>query len=105
MTTATSEATAPTTTPERPTATTDDFINGLADMMAHSARTPILRRPDEYGLAYEDVFFPSQDGVTLEGWFIPADSTGWSSATTRCPATATGIPDTWSRGPTSAGSR
>lgn len=25
-------------------------------------------------MAYEDVFFPSIDGVTLEGWFIPADS-------------------------------
>ena len=22
----------------------------------------------------EDVFFPAQDGVTVEGWFIPADS-------------------------------
>ena len=74
MTTATSEATAPTTAPSASTPTTDDFIGGLADMMAHSARTPILRRPDEYGLAYEDVFFPAQDGVTLEGWFIPADS-------------------------------
>jgi len=25
-------------------------------------------------MAYEDVFFPSLDGVGLEGWFIPADS-------------------------------
>jgi hypothetical protein len=33
-----------------------------------------LRRPDDYGLVYEDVFFPSLDGVPLEGWFIPADS-------------------------------
>jgi len=74
MTTATSDARAPTTAPSVPTATTDDFINGLADMMAYSARTPILRRPDDYGLAYEDVFFPAQDGVTVEGWFIPADS-------------------------------
>jgi len=74
MTTATSEATAPTTAPGISTPNADDVINGLADMMAHSARTPILRRPDEYGLTYEDVFFPAQDGVTLEGWFIPAES-------------------------------
>ena len=74
MATATSEATAPTTAPSVSTPTVDELIGGLADMMAHSARTPILRRPDEYGLAYEDVFFPAQDGVTLEGWFIPADS-------------------------------
>lgn len=46
----------------------------MADFFATSTRTPILRRPDEYGLTYEDVFFPSQDGVTLDGWFIPADS-------------------------------
>ena len=25
-------------------------------------------------MTYEDVFFPSLDGVGLEGWFIPADS-------------------------------
>lgn len=50
------------------------FIDSMAEMMSHSSRSPILRRPDEYGLAYEDVFFPSLDGVPLEGWFIPADS-------------------------------
>lgn len=50
------------------------IIDGLADFFAKSIRTPILRRPDEYGMAYEDVFFPSMDGVALEGWFIPADS-------------------------------
>jgi pimeloyl-ACP methyl ester carboxylesterase len=37
-------------------------------------RSPILRRPDEYGMEYEDVFFPSLDGTVLEGWFIPANS-------------------------------
>jgi hypothetical protein len=62
------------TTPGIATSSAEQFINGLADMMAHSARTPILRRPDEYGIDYEDVFFPAIDGVTLEGWFIPADS-------------------------------
>jgi pimeloyl-ACP methyl ester carboxylesterase len=73
MTDATAQATKP-TTPGIPTPKTQRFIDGLADLMAHSARTPILRWPDEYGLEYEDVFFPAQDGVTLEGWFIPADS-------------------------------
>ena len=75
MTETTTEATTtPTTAPGIESPTTDEFINGLAELMAHSARTPILRRPDEYGLEYEDVFFPAMDGVTLEGWFIPADS-------------------------------
>ncbi|WP_236030399.1 alpha/beta hydrolase family protein [Paractinoplanes lichenicola] len=35
-------------------------------------RSPILHTPAEAGLAYEDVTFPSADGVPLEGWFIPA---------------------------------
>jgi hypothetical protein len=53
----------------------DDFINGMSTLFAHSTRTPVLRRPDEYGMAYEDVFFPAMDGITtLEGWYIPADS-------------------------------
>ena len=52
----------------------NEFINGMADLFAKSARTPILRHPDQYGMVYEEVFFPSMDGVTLEGWFMPADS-------------------------------
>jgi uncharacterized protein len=54
--------------------TPDQIIDGLADFFAKSMRTPVLRRPDEYGMPYQDVFFPSLDGVGLEGWFIPADS-------------------------------
>lgn len=53
-------------------AKTDEFISGIAELMAYSTRTPILRTPDQYGMAYEDIFFPAIDGVTLEGWFIPA---------------------------------
>lgn len=37
-------------------------------------RTPIMKTPADYGLEYDDIFFPSLDGVPLEGWFIPADS-------------------------------
>ena len=54
--------------------TSDPVTDGLAQFFAHSIRTPILRRPDEYGMEFEDVFFPSLDGVGLEGWFIPAKS-------------------------------
>ena len=74
MTDTTAESTKPATAPGIPTPRAQVFIDGLADLMAHSARTPILRWPDEYGLEYEDVFFPAMDGVTLEGWFIPSDS-------------------------------
>lgn len=33
-------------------AKSDDFINGMADLMAHSTRTPVLRWPNEYGMDY-----------------------------------------------------
>jgi len=28
--------------------------------------------PEDFGLAYEDVSFPSHDGLKLNGWFLPA---------------------------------
>jgi dipeptidyl aminopeptidase/acylaminoacyl peptidase len=28
--------------------------------------------PAQYGLTYEEVIFPSRDGLALQGWFIPA---------------------------------
>lgn len=52
----------------------EQFINVLAEGLARPPRTPVLRRPTDYGLDYEEVFFPALDGVTLNGWFIPADS-------------------------------
>ncbi|KAF5653665.1 putative gibberellin biosynthesis-related [Fusarium sp. NRRL 25303] len=32
---------------------------------------PIMHYPNEEGLEFEDIYFPSDDGVPLEGWFIP----------------------------------
>ncbi|MCV6623314.1 MAG: alpha/beta hydrolase [Cellvibrionaceae bacterium] len=37
-------------------------------------RAPLLKTPSDYGMAYEDVFFSALDGVPLEAWFIPAES-------------------------------
>lgn len=51
----------------------DPLVEIYAQMFAHGVRAPVLRRPDEYGMPYEDVFFPSMDGITLAGWFIPAE--------------------------------
>jgi esterase/lipase len=51
-----------------------NIVKGLAASFGHPIRSPILRRPEEYGLEYEDVFFPSMDGTPLEGWFFPAAS-------------------------------
>ena len=50
------------------------LIKNLANTFGHPIRSPILRWPEEYGLAYEEVVFPSMDGIPLEAWFFPADS-------------------------------
>ncbi len=50
------------------------LIKNLAHTFGHPIRSPILRWPEEYGLAYEEVVFPSMDGIPLEAWFFPADS-------------------------------
>ncbi|MEO1223407.1 MAG: alpha/beta hydrolase [Pseudomonadota bacterium] len=48
------------------------LIDQIAKGVSYSFRTPILRRPSDLGLVYDDVFFPAMDGVMLDGWFIPA---------------------------------
>jgi len=49
------------------------MLTMLAGGLSKGVRTPILRTPEEYGLAYEDIEFETQDGVTIKGWFIPAN--------------------------------
>jgi alpha-beta hydrolase superfamily lysophospholipase len=44
----------------------------FSNIVLYSRRQPIVRTPAEYGLEYEEVEFPSTDGLTLRGWFIPA---------------------------------
>ncbi|AIY39508.1 hypothetical protein LT85_0348 [Collimonas arenae] len=48
-----------------------EVIKGLAKGLSSPVRSPILHTPDEYGLKYEDVTFPSLDGTPLEAWWIP----------------------------------
>jgi hypothetical protein len=50
----------------------DQMLQGVADAFSVQRRSPVMHSPDELGLDYEDVTFPSRDGVPLEGWFIPA---------------------------------
>ncbi len=47
-------------------------VQGLA--LQNLPRTPILYRPSDYDMSYEDVFFHAIDGTVLEGWFIPSES-------------------------------
>ena len=48
------------------------IMRRVAKMIAESRRSPIYRRPDEYGLEFEEVTFPATDGIALEGWYLPA---------------------------------
>lgn len=36
---------------------------------------PHLHKPSELGVAHEDVYFDTRDGVRLHGWFLPATGT------------------------------
>jgi hypothetical protein len=50
------------------------FLTMVAKGFVSPTRTPILKRPSDIGLAYEDVHFITLDGVNFEGRFIPAKS-------------------------------
>ena len=45
-------------------------LNKVADNFAHPLRAPILHTPADVKLDFEDVTFPSADGVPIEAWFI-----------------------------------
>jgi pimeloyl-ACP methyl ester carboxylesterase len=48
------------------------IMNRIVPMIANVRRSPVLRRPDEYGMDYENISFNSKDGIVLEGWYIPS---------------------------------
>lgn len=50
------------------------MLTGLAQGLSTPPRTPILRSPSDYDLAFEEIAFETADDVTIKGWFIPADS-------------------------------
>ena len=60
--------------PQPGDATLEQLVDQYAQMFATGVRTPVLKCPDDYGMAFEEVTFPTLDGVPLEGWLIPADS-------------------------------
>ena len=49
-----------------------EILQRFVEGFSWPRRSPVLHSPSEYGLDYEDIFFPARDGVPLEGWFIPA---------------------------------
>ncbi|CUH52709.1 alpha/beta hydrolase [Shimia marina] len=58
---------------KHPTAEQMAIIQAMAQGNTIINRTPVLKTPADYGMDYEDVFFPALDGVPLEAWFIPAE--------------------------------
>lgn len=48
-----------------------ETLQGMAVGFRQWPEAPIFHWPEEAGLEYESVTFPSEDGVPLEGWFIP----------------------------------
>jgi len=45
----------------------------MAITLTHPARLPFERSPDQYGLTFESVDFPSRvDAINLDGWLLPA---------------------------------
>lgn len=43
------------------------MLTALAQGLSMPPRTPILRTPEEYGLAYEEISFTTADGVLTMG--------------------------------------
>ena len=50
------------------------MLTMLAQGLSMPPRTPIVRIPKDYDMEYEEISFETADGVTIKGWFIPADS-------------------------------
>lgn len=47
-------------------------VKGLANIV-RPLRSVIHKTPDDYGMTgWRDIYFPSDDGTPLEGWYIPA---------------------------------
>lgn len=52
---------------------TTQALKSIAEGFRTQLRSPILSTPADANLEFEDVTFPSQDGVPLEAWFIPRE--------------------------------
>ncbi len=61
------------------------FTSLLLILNSHPPRYPIENPPSHYGLRFEDITFPSLDGVQLRGWFLQA-GTGRQGEERRRPA-------------------
>jgi pimeloyl-ACP methyl ester carboxylesterase len=51
----------------------DPLTEQYAGLFKTGLRTPVMRKPSDYGMKFEETWFPSMDGVPLEAWYIPAE--------------------------------
>ena len=42
-------------------------------ILRHTKRSQVTTFPDQFHLPFENVIFKNADGITLKGWFIPAE--------------------------------
>lgn len=52
--------------------TLDDTARQIAALFTQPHRTASPKTPLDYGMAFEDLRFPTDDGLSLSAWFIPA---------------------------------
>lgn len=52
----------------------------ISNLIMYPPRQRLYSSPEDYGLAFEDVDFKSQDGLELKGWWIPAVASGHTSS-------------------------
>ena len=71
---------------------TTEFLKSLAYNLAKPVRTSILRKPNEYGMDYEEIIFSAPDGLELHGWFIPGSSNNLIIHNHFSPASRYGFP-------------
>ncbi|MEM7310864.1 MAG: alpha/beta fold hydrolase [Planctomycetota bacterium] len=50
------------------------FAKLISDMMIKPGSSPVFGSPTDFGLEFEAVEFPTEDGVTLRGWLIDGGS-------------------------------
>ena len=68
------------------------FLTTLSQGLSTPPRTPMLHKPDEYGMAFEEISFTTADSVELKGWFIPAESKKLVICNHFSPANRSGFP-------------
>lgn len=59
------------TTQSKTSEEVQETLAAIAKQIGYPIRAPLLKNPGDYGLEFEQVSFPSADGVPLEAWFMP----------------------------------